>query len=264
MLRQSAALLLGLGIAALVTGTIGLSRDTNIDLALVLAVDASGSMEPDEERLQRQGYVEAFRSPQVHRAIYRGVRGRIAVAYFEWAGPSDQRIVMPWTLIETPQDAVAFAERLERSPLPHSFGGTSISGAIDFGVALLEAVPFAAERKVIDISGDGISSHGRPVTHARDAAFSRGITINGLPIMLKSSADTLNHADLNEYYRNCVIGRQEAFTVPVRDYQHMNDAIRTKITMEIADVSPRSLIEKASATPQPSCNVDMSKRRPSR
>ncbi len=262
MLRQSTAGLLSLGIAVFAMGAIGLSRDTDIDLALVLAVDASGSMEPDEGRLQLQGYVEAFRSPHVHRAIHSSVHGRIAVLYFEWSGPSDQWVVMPWSLIETPEDAMAFAEQLERKPLPYSFGGTSISGAIDFSVAQFDALPFTALRQVIDISGNGISSHGRPITQARDAALSRGITINGLPIMLKGSRETLSGGDLSEYYRNCVIGGRGAFIVPVRDHQHMNNAIRTKIVMEIANASPQPLIEKAAASPRPNCHMDPPKRRP--
>jgi hypothetical protein len=206
-----------------------------VDLALVLAVDSSYSMDLDEEELQRQGYVEAFRSSMVHSAIHQGALGRIAVIYFEWAGPSGQWVVVPWTFIGAPEDAIAFAERLARkSPTP-SLGGTSISGAIDFSLQLLASHPFKALRQVIDISGDGINSHGRPVTQARDEAVGRGITINGLPIGIKRSEGPTEATGLDAYYRSCVIGGQGAFIVPVRERRQMTEAIRTKIVWEIAN-----------------------------
>ena len=176
------ALTLASGIV-LLTGGVALA-ETRVDLALVLAVDVSFSMEPDEQELQRHGFVEAFQSSEVHQAIRRGVLGRIAVVYVEWSGAFDQEIIVPWTVIEQPADALAFAARLSRSPL-HRMGYASISGIIDFGFRQLRQSSLQADRQVIDVSGDGVNNTGRTVTLARDEALARGITINGLLIMLK-------------------------------------------------------------------------------
>lgn len=156
---------------------------TDVDVALVLAVDVSTSMDPDEQDLQRRGYVEAFRSPLVHQAIRTGMLGRIAVTYVEWAGaahPRYQKVVVPWTIVETPKDGIAFADRLARAPV-HPVAGTSISGAIDFSLVLLSSGQFMALRRVIDISGDGSNNQGYSVTDARDEAVARGVTINMKP-----------------------------------------------------------------------------------
>ena len=159
---------------------------TKVDLALVLAVDVSFSMEPDEQDLQRRGFVQAFQSPEVHRAIRQGVQGRIAVVYVEWSGAFDQQIIVPRTVIEQPDDGLVFAKRLLQGPA-HRMGYTSISGAIDFGVRQLRERGLQADRQVIDVSGDGANNSGRTVPLARDEALARGITINGLPIMLRRS-----------------------------------------------------------------------------
>ena len=159
--------------------------ETEVDLALVIAVDMSYSMDPDEQMLQREGFIQAFRSPDVHDSIRRGVLGRIAVAYMEWAGAGDQKVVLPWTVLDGSESATAFAERLAEAPTRRA-QRTSISGAIDFGVRLLAESGFAAVRQVIDVSGDGPNNQGRPVAVARDEALASGITINGLPIMLKA------------------------------------------------------------------------------
>jgi hypothetical protein len=136
---------------------------TEIDLALVLAVDVSTSMDPGEQNLQRQGYVEAFRSPLIHQAIRTGLLGRIAVTYVEWGGAGRlryQNVVVPWTMLETSKDSLAFADRLARAPI-HRVAGTSISEAIDFSLALFSSGHFLAARRVIDISGDGSNNQGR-------------------------------------------------------------------------------------------------------
>src|SRR5688500_17329621 len=105
-------------------------------------------MEPDEQELQRQGFVEAFRPPEVHEAIEKGMLGRIAVVYVEWAGAGYQQVVVPWTVIEQPADGHAFAARLVQRPLQRS-GYTSISGAIDFSLWQLRVNDVSPVRKVI-------------------------------------------------------------------------------------------------------------------
>lgn len=210
----------------------------DVDLALVLAVDVSLSMDPGEQQLQRQGYVEAFRSSSLHQAIQAGMIGRIAVIYVEWAGarPRFQRIVVPWSILETSDDSLIFADRLAHAPIQRA-SGTSISQAIDYSTALFASAPIQATRRVIDISGDGSNNQGRLVTEARDQAIARGITINGLPITLRSS-DQWESAEIDAYYRDCVIGGAGAFMIPIRDSRQFQKETRAKIIREIAGQGP--------------------------
>ncbi len=208
--------------------------EVEVDLALVIAVDVSFSMDPDEQTLQREGFIEAFRSPVVHDAIRRGAVGRIAVTYMEWAGASDQRTLLPWTIIEGSDSANGFAEMLSRKPTRRA-SRTSISGALDFASKMQEESGVTALRRVIDVSGDGPNNQGRSVLAARADAIARGITINGLPIMLKD-AGYFDIQELDLYYRDCVIGGQGAFMVPAKDKEQFRDAVKTKIIMEIASM----------------------------
>jgi hypothetical protein len=225
-----------------------------VDVALVLAVDVSYSMDLDELALQRNGYIEAFRSQQLHEAIAKGAIGRIAVTYFEWAGGDFQHIVKPWTVIESPQSAIAFAEELGEAPTRRG-RRTSISGAIELGVSLLEKSNVTAMRQVIDISGDGANNDGRPVTLARDMARDKGIAINGLPVMLKA-ASYFDIENLDVYYEECVITGPGAFVIPIRDRSQFADATRTKLVREIAAVpaGAEDVVRKAqSSQPRISC-----------
>ncbi len=229
----------GAALAALWLSALGLAgsggparAETEVDLALVIAVDVSFSMDPDEQALQREGFVDAFRSPLVHDAIARGAVGRIAVTYVEWAGAGDQTVLLPWSVMAGARDATAFAAELATKPTRRA-SRTSISGAIDFAVKLQEEGGFAATRRVIDVSGDGPNNSGRPVLAARDDALRRDLTINGLPVMLKTGG-SYDIPDLDLYYRDCVIGGTGAFMVPARSREQFRDAVKTKIIMEIA------------------------------
>lgn len=224
-----------------------------VDVALVLAVDVSYSMDIDELALQRNGYIEAFRSRQLHEAIAKGAVGKIAVTYFEWAGGNFQFVVKPWTIIDTPQSAIAFAEELGEAPTRRG-RRTSISGAIDLGMQLLDQANVAAMRRVIDISGDGANNDGRPVTSARDEARDKGININGLPVMLKQ-ASYFDIDNLDAYYEDCVVTGIGAFVIPIRERHQFVDATRTKLVREIAELSvPEGLIQKAqSQRPRTEC-----------
>ena len=250
MLRRcarTALLTAALALAALVGAVPAAAEE--VDLALVIAVDISYSMDPDEQDLQRQGFVEAFRSPVVHQAIRNGALGRIAVTYGEWAANWEQKVIVPWTVIEDPESAMAFAGRLAAQPTRRG-PRTSVSGAIDFGVRLLGESGLTAARRVIDISGDGANNQGRQVTEARDDALAQGIVINGLPLMLKRPG-YLDIPDLDLYYRDCVIGGVGHFMEPVRDREHFKRAIRTKIIREIAELAPgQPLIQLAQTSPQ--------------
>ncbi|MDB5592373.1 DUF1194 domain-containing protein [Enterovirga sp.] len=231
-----------------------------VDLALVLAVDVSWSMDPEEQDLQKQGFIEAFRSPEVHEAIRRGLLGRVAVTYFEWASASHQDLVLPWTVISGPEDALAVAERLSRRPAGRAYY-TSISGAIAFGQDLLARSGLEATRQVIDISGDGPNNDGPAVTAARDAAVAAGVVVNGLPIMLKQAVSPWDIAHLDRYYRACVIGGAGAFLVPVRERAHFAGAIRTKLVREIAALPGEARIRPAQAEPAADCLIGEALRR---
>ena len=160
------------------------AAETEVDLELFLAVDVSRSMTPRELEIQRRGYAEALVSREVVSAIERGLLGRIALTYVEWAGAASQRVVVDWTLIESRADAEAFAEKIT-AHFEDAMRRTSISGAIDYATWAFDENGFQGLRRVIDISGDGPNNQGRTVTDARDEALAAGIVINGLPLMTK-------------------------------------------------------------------------------
>ncbi|MBP1183086.1 DUF1194 domain-containing protein [Methylobacterium sp. PvR107] len=209
---------------------------TEVDVALVLAVDVSLSMDLEEQRVQRDGYVAAFRSTAVQAAIRQGLIGRIAVTYVEWAGIGSQSVVVPWTVIGTAAEADGFADQLTHA-LPTRAVWTAIAAALDFSMGLLREARFEATRRVIDVSGDGPNNQGRAVTLSRDDAVAAGVIINGLPLMLKAPTGPYDIPDLDLYYRDCVIGGPGAFLVPVRDKAEFATAIRTKIVREVADAA---------------------------
>ncbi|MBL8584115.1 MAG: DUF1194 domain-containing protein [Rhizobiaceae bacterium] len=214
------------------TGVAGAAEP--VDVELVLAVDVSLSMSPEELAIQRDGYIAALTDQGVIEAIQSGMHGRIAVTYFEWAGASMQRVVVPWTLIAGREDAVHFAERLSAMP-PASARRTSIANALGFAADLFAESGFRGFKRVIDISGDGPNNQGPPVDMIRDRVIAQGITINGLPLMtnggLSSSYDV---TDLDRYYEDCVIGGSGAFLVPVNSWSQFPDAIRRKLVLELA------------------------------
>jgi hypothetical protein len=232
-LRQlaGAAAALALGLLA---GQAG-AEDVPVDLELVLAVDVSGSVDPSEARLQREGYIAALRQPRVIEAIRGGTLGRVALTYVEWAGDDYQRTVLDWALIEDADSALAFADALAEAPL-QSGQWTSISGAIDYARPRFDGNGFKGIRRVIDISGDGYNNHGRPVETARDEAVAAGITINGLPIVndRPNPWGSLPPKDLDRYFEDRVIGGPGAFIVVANDYTAFASAIRSKLLLEIA------------------------------
>jgi hypothetical protein len=207
-----------------------------LDLALVLAVDVSSSMTSVEQELQRLGFVEAFRSPSVHKAIAKGSFGRIAVVYVEWSGADDQVVLVPWTVIHGPDAARSFAATLAHKPMRRA-GMTSISGVISFSMRLFADLKDESTRRVIDVSGDGPNNDGPKVTYTRDHATSEGITINGLPIMIKGPVNNWDLADLDGYYKDCVIGGVGSFMIPLHHAEQFATVIRTKILREIAGTS---------------------------
>jgi hypothetical protein len=227
-----------------------------VDLELVLAVDVSYSMDPDEQALQREGYARAFTSKEFMQALREGARGKIAVTYIEWAGQYDQRIVMPWRLIEGPESADAVAAEISAAPTRRA-SRTSISGGLRFARSLFDHSGYRGVRRVIDVSGDGANNSGPPVAPMRDETVKMGITINGLPILLKrANPGTMDIANLDVYYEDCVIGGPGAFMIPVRTREKFIEAIRNKMVLEVAGRQPVPRVIPASAKePRVSCTI---------
>ena len=243
--------------AALAAGVLcsgGHAAPATVDLALVIAADTSSSIDDTEAALERQGVIAAFRSPDIVRAIHNGSIGRIAVLYLDWSGGPNNRIVVNWRTVGDKASADAFADALQKAP--RTYGrGTSLADAMEMGAALIASSGFEATRRAIDISGDGPSNTGRPVAEARDEVVSRGIIINGLPI-LSGDYGTGDWGaypgELDKYYQHCVIGGQGSFMVPAKGFQEFVVAMRRKLVLEISDggAAP-DLVRKAAFAPNP-------------
>ena len=228
------------------------AADTRVDLELVLAVDVSQSMDADEQRTQREGYVEAFRHPAVMQAINSGEFGRIAVAYLEWARPGFFAVAVPWTRIGSRLDAEDFAAKLSAAP-PSSGTGTSISSGLLVASGMFAGNGFAGSRQTIDVSGDGPNNLGIPIAQTRDLLVNHGFTINGLPIMMKFTNDGYDIPNLDAYYQDCVIGGPGAFMVRVVDVSQFEATIRRKLILEISGLQPRLM---PAALTKPAAEVD--------
>jgi len=221
--------------------------DLPVDVELVLAVDVSRSMDRAELRLQRDGYVAALRDPDVMAAIESGLYGRIALTYVEWGGEAEQRVVIPWQVIDGPARAAAAAAYLAgwHGPPMHD---TSISSALLFADLLFRNNGFAGTRRIIDVSGDGPNNWGPAVTAARDAVVRDGVTINGLPVTLHPGGPGgMDPALLAAYYEDCVTGGPDAFVLSVPTPELLAETISRKMVQEISQrEQPR--LEKAKAT----------------
>jgi hypothetical protein len=228
----------------------------SVDVELILATDVSYSMDMDELAIQREGYAQAIVSKEFLQALKTLPNGKIAITYFEWAASSDQKIIIPWRLIDGPETADAVANEIMKTPVRRA-SRTSISGAINFAMPLFDENPYHGMRRVIDISGDGPNNNGEPVTGPRDAALAKGITINGLPIMVKEpSYSTMDIDNLDFYYEDCVIGGPGSFVVAIKDREKFKEAIRTKLLLEVAGTTPeRRVVPVAEKEPRVSCLI---------
>ena len=227
-----------------------------VDVELVIAVDVSYSMDPEEQKLQREGYVRALTSREFLRALRDGAHGKIAITYFEWAGQFDQKMIMPWRLIDGPEAADAVANEIASAPYRRA-SRTSISGGLLFGSKLFDNSGYRGTRRVIDVSGDGANNAGELVVPVRDGVLAQGITINGLPIMLKRpNPHTMDIEELDIYYEDCVIGGAGAFVVPIHNESQFIDATRTKLILEVAGLQPEPRVVPVSAEkPRISCTI---------
>jgi hypothetical protein len=233
------------------------TAQTAVDLQLALMVDASGSVNQTRFELQKRGYVAALRNPRVLQAILGGRTQSIAVTMVQWTGPFLQRQVLPWTLFKDEASIKSGAAIIEQTPRQLFGGGTSISGAVDHAMSLFPQSPFKGERRVIDVSGDGANNAGELIVPVRDSVLAQGVTINGLPIMLKRpNPSTLDIENLDVYYEDCVIGGPGAFVVPIHNTAQFIDATRTKLILEVAGRQPESRVVPASADkPRISCTI---------
>jgi hypothetical protein len=216
----------------------GTEKSPIVDVELVIAVDVSYSMDLDELAVQREGYAQAIVSKEFLQALKNGPHSKIAITYFEWSASTDQKIIIPWRVIDGPESADAVSTEIMKTPVRRG-SRTSISGAIDFAMPLFEENSYRGVRRVIDISGDGPNNSGAPVTGARDAALAKGVVINGLPIMVKEpSYSTMDIDNLDLYYEDCVIGGPGSFMVSIKDRDKFKEAIRAKLTLEVAGRTP--------------------------
>ncbi|MEX0590753.1 MAG: DUF1194 domain-containing protein [Xanthobacteraceae bacterium] len=261
-MRRLRNFLLVAALAALLPASITNAVDerSQVDVELVLAVDISYSMDYDELALQREGYILALTSEQFLDAMRRGPLGRIAVTYIEWAGSAEQQVVVPWQVIDSPASADAYSKLLKDAPIRRAYR-TSISGALKFSAALF-GTNYKGIRRVIDVSGDGTNNQGDLVEPTRDEVLRSGITVNGLPVMLKTPyASMIDLPDLDAYYEDCVIGGPGAFLVPVRERHQFADAIRNKLVLEVAGIAPRrqayaeELVVPVVSPPRVSCTI---------
>jgi hypothetical protein len=232
-----------------------LAEEVEVDVELFLAVDVSRSMTPAELEIQRRGYAEALSSAEVISAIRDGLIGRIALTYVEWAGEYSQRVVVPWTLIETGEDARDVASRIT-AHFEAGLRRTSISGALLYAAEDFEGNGFRGMRRVIDVSGDGPNNQGRPVLRARQSVLDKGIIINGLPLMTQDALSEIwGIPDLDVYYQHCVIGGPGAFVVPVYSWDQFAQAVQRKLVLEIAGLPPRIYRAQMRTLPDYDCLI---------
>jgi Protein of unknown function (DUF1194) len=230
--------------------------EASVDVELVIAVDVSYSMDLDELTIQREGYAEAILSKEFLQALKTGPNSKVAVTYLEWSASSDQKLIIPWRVIDGPETADAVANEIMKTPVRRG-SRTSISGAINFAMPLFDQNPYRGLRRVIDVSGDGPNNSGAPVTGARDEALAKGIIINGLPIMVKEPSSSMTDIEnLDFYYEDCVIGGPGAFVVTIKDREKFKEAIRTKLVLEVAGLAPEHrVVPAAEKEPRVPCMI---------
>ena len=242
--RLAAAAVAGLCLAQTQSSA---TPNEDVDLALVIATDVSYSVDENEARFQRQGAVAAFRNPEVVKAIQSGARGRIAVAYIDFATIGTNKVIAGWHVVHDKASAGAFADILEAAP--RTLGvNTSISSGIEMAVNLLETSGYTAGKRMIDVSGDGPNNEGHPVDRVRDEVVAKGIVINGLPIMTPADQfDIYYLADLDKYYAGCVIGGPGSFIQVAHGFEDLERALRRKLIQEISSAAPKPLLMKVAA-----------------
>lgn len=201
-----------------------------VDVQLVLAIDSSSSVTMDEYYLQLEGYSAAFKHPDLLKAIQSGPQRAVAVMLFEWSSPGQQVVNFPWRILSDEASVMAFADELAVAPRLVIGGETAIGDAIVYGMKLFDSRAGQGGRRVIDISGDGVSNRGSDVVTARDAAVFAGITINGVAILNEEP-------NLDTYYKAFVVGGNGSFALAARDYGDFQDVIVKKLVREVTTIA---------------------------
>jgi len=229
-----------------------LQAPIEVDVELVLAVDISYSVDEEEARRQREGYVAALASEEVIRSIQGGPLGRIAVTYVEWADANVQRPAADWAVIASEEDALAFAAQVANAPFERG-QYTAIGAAIADGVRRIESNDYTAPRLIIDISGDGPQNQGLPLATAHALAEEAHVVVNGLPVLARDTGTGIHRAeiDLDRYFEDNVITGPGAFVLPARAEDEFRQAILRKLVIEIAGLqpTPEDLGEQAGRAP---------------
>jgi hypothetical protein len=231
-----------IGAAALCVSVLGLeaTAQERVDLELVLLADASRSIDDAEIRFQREGYAAAITHPEVLGAIEQGYDQRIAVTYVEWGDAGSQEVVVPWTIIDGPQSAGAFANALLETPRK-AYGPNAIGNAIDVAQGLIESNAIDGYRRVIDLSADSANSFGGiPLVQARATALANDIVINGLAVLCRERdcSGRPNRYDLEAAFAQTIIGGPGSFVVTVDGDDQFAAAVRRKLLLEIAGTTP--------------------------
>lgn len=200
--------------------------DVAVDLALVLAVDVSSSVDKGDYALQMKGIADALRQPELPKVIAQGQYQQIAISVVHWSTWDKQVVAVPWQLLRAEIDLLDVAAKVEKAERQWKPGGTGLAAAITYCAALVLAFPLQATRRVIDVSGDGEDNDGGDVMRARDEAVARDVTINGLPLIYGSS-------HLLSYYTTKVIGGAGAFVQPARDIIDFREQMQVKLLREV-------------------------------
>ena len=206
------------------------SRADQVDVQLVLAIDSSSSVNMDEYYLQLEGYAAAFRHPDLLKAIQSGPERAVAVSLFEWSGPDQQILNFPWRILRDEASVNAFADELAVAPRLIIGGETAIGSAVDYATQLFDSTEASGGRRVIDVSGDGMSNRGRDPVDAREDALILGITINAVAILNEEP-------QLETYYKVFVIGGTGSFALAAQDYEDFRDVIVKKLIREIQTIA---------------------------
>lgn len=232
---------LALALACTIWSGAALAQDISqqrVDVALVLTVDASGSIDPEEFLLQKQGIAGAVADPEVLSTIQSGRNGRIAISYVEWGAPGGAQMMVDWMLVEDEPSAAAFGNAVLNAPRSTQ-SYNAIGDAIDLAVKLLELCPCQPTRRIIDVSGDNPDNRShRPAPLARDMAVAAGVTINALAIVQDGRLGAEGRPWLVEAYERTVIGGFGAFAIAANTRADFARALREKMVLEISGITP--------------------------
>jgi hypothetical protein len=230
---------LALAVACAIWSGAALAQDpTRVDVALVLTVDASGSIDTPEFQLQKEGIAGAVADPEVLSTIRSGRNGHIAIAYVEWGAPGGAQLMVDWMLVKDEASATAFGNAVLTAPRSvQSYN--AIGDAIDLAVKLFEACPCQPTRRIIDVSGDNPDNRSHhPAPLARDVAVAAGITINALAIVQDGRLGAEGRPWLVETYERTVIGGFGAFAIAANTRADFARALREKMVLEISGIAP--------------------------